>query len=77
MEEAPDPIVIPGWIWFFVALVIIGAVVALIVHRDRNAGEGHRSRRHGSSRRHRSSSGRSSGKSSRSRRREGDPFDKY
>jgi len=80
MDEAPDPIVIPGWIWVFVAMFVIGVVAALIIKRDRRGGRSRRSSRHGSSRRHRSSSSRSSGSSDHSerpRRREDKPFDKH
>lgn len=87
MEEAPDPIVIPGWIWVMVVMFVVGVIVALVIKRDRaRESRGHRSSRHGSSssgsgrsRSHRSSSSRgsSSSSSSRHRRREGGPFDKY
>lgn len=51
MEDAPDPIVIPGWIWFVVALFAIGVVVGLAMKKS----DGSHRRRHRSRRHHRSS----------------------
>jgi hypothetical protein len=72
MEEASDPLVIPGWIWVMLVLFVVGVLVTLVIQRDRRSGRRSRSRSRGSSRgsNHRHSTTRSR------HRRPRDPFEK-
>ena len=75
MEEASDPIVIPGWIWVMVAMFAVGVIVALVIRRDRRSGRRSRgSRRSSNHSSGRSRHGHSEGRSS--HRRTSDPFQK-
>ncbi len=69
MEEARDPLLIPGWIWVLVAMFIVGVIVALVIKRDRRNGRSHRSGHRRQRSKHESSS-------HHQRRRKDAPFDK-
>ena len=72
MEENPDPLVIPGWIWVMVVMFVVGVIVALVIRRDRRSERRSQGRSRSSSR----SSSRRSASSRSSHLRTRDPFEK-